>query len=152
MENIEQQTIQYSAGRALRSGANWFFWLAAFSVVNSLVVYFFGTRNSMVAFALTQWIDGTSGAMTTEGVIPPLHTSKLVFDLLIAVAFAGFGYFARRGNDLAFVVGTFLYVIDAMLMIGLKDFFGFSFHLLGLYFLMRGLLASRHLRENATTI
>ena len=39
----------------------------------------------------------------------------------------------------------------ALLSLGLKDFFGFSFHLVGFFFLFRGLLASRHVRENATS-
>lgn len=152
MENIEQQTIQYSPRKAKFSGAHWFYWLAAASIVNSLVVFYFNTPNSMAAFGITRWIDGTSGALTAEGVVPPMLASALVVNILIALVFAAFGYLAARGSDIAFVLGIFLYLIDAMLIIGLRDFFGFGFHLVGLYFLIRGLLASRHLRENATTI
>lgn len=152
MENIEQQTIQYSPRKAKFSGAHWFYWLAAASIVNSLVVFYFNTPNSMAAFGITRWIDGTSGALTAEGVVPPMLASALVVNILIALGFAAFGYIAARGSDIAFVLGIFLYLIDAMLIIGLRDFFGFGFHLVGLYFLIRGLLASRHLRENATTI
>jgi hypothetical protein len=133
------------------AGANWFFWLAILSALNSLVIYFVGIRNTPFAFGITQWIDGTTGPLTSEGWSPPLHTEGLIGNLLIAAAFAGFGYFARRGNDVAFLLGIFLYVVDAMLSIGLRDFFGFSFHLVGFFFLFRGLLASRHVRENATS-
>jgi hypothetical protein len=73
-----------------------------------------------------------------------------MIDLVIAGAFAALGYFARR-NDLVFVLGLFLYSVDALLSLGLKDFFGFAFHFVGLYYMTRGLLASRHLRENAMT-
>jgi hypothetical protein len=76
----------------------------------------------------------------------------LAINLMIAAALAMFGLLARRGSDIAFVVGIFLYVIDAFLMIGMKDFFGFGVHLLGLFFLVKGLLASRHIRENAVSI
>ncbi|QYO67328.1 hypothetical protein [Leptolyngbya sp. 7M] len=152
MEHIEQQTIQYSPRQARNAGAHWFYWLALASAVNSLIVFYFNTPNSMAAFGITRWIDGTSGALTADGVVPPLTLSALIVNLLIAAGFALFGYFARRGSDLAFVIGIFLYVLDSMLMIGLRDLFGFGFHLVGLYFLTRGLLASRHLRENATTI
>jgi hypothetical protein len=152
MENIEQQTIQYSPEKAKFSGAHWFYWLAAASIANSLIVFYYNTPNSMAAFGITRWIDGTAGALTAEGVVPPLTASALVINILIALGFAAFGYLARRGSDFAFVLGIFLYIIDAMLMIGLRDTFGFGFHLVGLYFLIRGLLASRHLRENATTI
>ncbi len=133
------------------AGANWFFWLAALSVVNSLTVYFIGIRNTPFAFGVTQWVDGTNGPMTAEGWAPPLHLSWLIIDILVAAGFAGFGYLARRGSDLAFLLGIFLYVVDAILSIGLRDFFGFSFHLVGFFFLFRGLLASRHVRENATS-
>lgn len=152
MEHIEQNTIQYSPREAKFSGAHWFYWLAAASVANSLIVFFFNTPNSMAAFGVTRWIDGTAGALTADGVVPPMQLTALIINILIAVGFAGFGYLASRGSDRAFVLGIFLYVIDAMLIIGLRDFFGFGFHLVGLYFLTRGLLASRHLRENATTI
>ena len=81
------------------AGANWFFWLAILSIVNSLLVWYLGIRNTPVAFGVTQWFDGTTGPMTAEGVHPPLHTAGLIGNILIAAAFAGFGYFARRGNE-----------------------------------------------------
>jgi hypothetical protein len=152
MENIEQQTIQYSPVKAKFGGAHWFYWLAAASIVNSLIVFFFHTPNSLVAFGITRWTDGTNGPLSAQGVVPPMEPTALATNILIALVFAGFGYFASRGSDLAFVIGIFLYILDSMLSIGLRDVFGFSFHILGLYFLIRGLLASRHLRENATTI
>jgi hypothetical protein len=133
------------------AGANWLFWLAILSVVNSLLVWYLGIRNTPVAFGVTQWFDGTTGPLPSEGVHPPLHTTGLIGNILIAAAFAGFGYFARRGNDMAFLLGIFLYVVDALLSLFLKDFFGFCFHLVGFFFLFRGLLASRHVRENATS-
>lgn len=133
------------------AGANWFFWLAALSVVNTLIIFLSQLPNMPFAFGITQWLDGTTGPLSSEGWRPALHTSGLVINLLIAAGFAGFGYFARRGNDLAFLLGIFLYVVDAVLSLGLKDFFGFAFHFVGFFFLFRGLLASRHVRENATS-
>ena len=64
-------------------------------------------------------------------------------NFLIAGAFALFGYFARKGSDIAFIVGMFLYVADAMLILMYKDNFGFAFHLLALFFMFKGLLGSR---------
>ncbi|HMQ05355.1 MAG TPA: hypothetical protein PKD26_15670 [Pyrinomonadaceae bacterium] len=133
------------------SGANWFFWLAGLSVANSLLIYFFTVPNTPVAFGVTQWIDGTTGTMSAEGWRPPLTTVALAVNILIAAAFAGFGYLARRGSDTAFLLGIVFYVIDALLSLFLKDFYGFAFHFLGFFFLFRGLLASRHVRENATS-
>jgi hypothetical protein len=66
-----------------------------------------GIRNTPIAFGVTQWFDGTTGPMTPEGVNPPLHTTGLIGNLLIATAFAGFGYFARRGMMSHFCSGSF---------------------------------------------
>ncbi len=137
--------------RTAHAGAHWFFWLAALSILNSLIVYYVGLGNLPFAFGLTQWIDGTAGPFTNQLWQTPPSTAALLVNIVIAIAFAGFGYLARRGNDAAWVIGILLYVVDAMFSLGMRDFWGFCFHLVGLFFLFRGLLASRHVRENATT-
>lgn len=134
-----------------RNGANWFYWLAALSVINTLGNYLLGFGNTPFGFGFTQWIDGSTGPLTSQSLTPQLATGAMIVNLLVALGFAGFGYLARRGNDSAWVIGLLFYVVDAMFSIGLRDFFGFSFHLVGFFFLFRGLLASRHVRENATS-
>lgn len=151
MESIGPSGTAISDRKTIDNGAHWFYWIAALSVINSLVVYYFGTQNSAFAFGVTQWIDGTTGPLTAEGWHPPLRTTGLMIDLAIAAGFATLGYLARR-NDLVFVVGLFLYAVDALLSLGLKDFFGFAFHFVGLFYIFRGLLASRHLRESSAAM
>lgn len=150
MENIEQSMTGTSDRKTIDSGTHWFYWIAALSAVNSLIVFYVGTQNSAFAFGVTQWLDGTRGPLTAEGWHPPLHVPGLIINLAIAAGFAALGYFARR-NDMLFLFGLFLYSVDALLSLGLKEFFGFAFHFVGLFYMFRGLLASRHLRENATT-
>jgi hypothetical protein len=132
------------------NGANWFFWIAILSALNTLAVYFLGISNTPVAFGVTQWIDGSTGPLANQ-VASPFSLASVAMDLMFAAAFAAFGYFARRGSDAIFLLGILLYVVDSLLSLGMRDFFGFSFHLVGLFFLFRGLMASRHVRENATT-
>lgn len=151
MEGTKEPSSDYSIRTSLSIGANFFYLLAAFSIINSLVVFYYGTQNLVIALGITQWVDGTANAFTT-GFAPSMSVAGLIVNVLIAIVLAGFGYFARKGHDLAFVIGMGLYAVDALLVLGLKDFFGFGFHLIGLFFIFRGLLASRHLRENATTI
>jgi hypothetical protein len=152
MDILQDDPARFSTARSVKSGANWFFWVAVLSVINSLIVYYFGLKNLFFALGITQWVDGTGGAFTNQGTAPALNETGLAVDILIAAAFAGFGYLARHRHDVWYVIGLFLYVADAMLSLGLKDFFGSFFHLLPLFFLFKGLLASRHVRENATTI
>ena len=147
MDIFDDDSARHVTRTSVLHGADWFFWLAILSVINSLILYYYNTPNSPVALGITQWVDGT-----TSGFNSSMTTSALVINILIAGAFAMFGLLARKGSDIAFVVGIFLYLIDAFLMIGVKDFFGFGVHLIVLFFLVKGLFASRHIRENAVSI
>ena len=147
MDIFDNDSARHVTRTSVMHAADWFFWLAILSIINSLIVYYYQIPNTPIALGITQWVDGT-----TSGFNATMSTSALVINILIAAALAGFGLLARRGSDIAFVLGIFLYVIDAVLMIGLKDFFGFGVHLIALFFLVKGLLASRHIRENAVSI
>jgi hypothetical protein len=147
MDIFDDDSARHVTRSSVLHAADWFFWLAILSVINSLIVYYYQTPNTPIALGITQWVDGTSG-----GIASSMTTEALVTNILIATVLAAFGLMARRGSDIAFVVGIFLYVIDAMLIIGMKDFFGFGVHLIALFFMMKGLLASRHIRENAVSI
>lgn len=147
MDIFDDDSARHVTRTSIIHGADWFFWLAILSVINSLIVYFYNIPNTPVALGITQWIDGTQG-----GIKASLTEGWLVIDILVAAVLAAFGLLARRGNDIAFIVGMFLYLIDAFLMIGMRDFFGFGVHLIALFFLFKGLLASRHIRENAVSI
>ena len=142
---------EYAPPRHIFSGANWFYWVAILSLLNTFIVWYFNNGNTPLALGATQWTDGTTGHMNADGWFPPLRMAGILTDILIAGVFAMFGYLAKRGSDFAFVLGMFLYVCDAMLSIGLRDVFGSMFHLIPLFFMFKGLLASRHLRENATS-
>ena len=147
MDIFDDDSARHVSRTSVLHGADWFLWLAILSVINSLIVYFYNIPNTPVALGITQWLDGTHA-----GIGSAMSNGWLVTNILIAGALAMFGVLARRGSDVAFVVGIFLYVIDAFLVIGLRDLFGFGVHLLGLFFLFKGLLASRHIRENAVSI
>lgn len=147
MDIFDDDSARHVTRTSVLHGADWFFWLAILSVINSLIVYFYNTPNTPIALGITQWVDGTSSGFNSS-----LTTSSLITNILIAGALAMFGLIARRGSDIAFVVGIFLYLIDAFLTIGVKDFFGFGVHLIALFFLVKGLLASRHIREDAVSI
>jgi hypothetical protein len=67
----------------------------------------------------------------------------LAINIGIAGIIAAFGYLTRKGGDVAFIVGMFLYVFDAVISLGYRDFFGFGFHMFALFFMFKGLLASR---------
>lgn len=147
MDILDDDSARHVTRTSVLHAADWFFWLAILSVINSLLVFYYQIPNTPIALGLTQWVDGT-----TSGFNATMSSGSLTTNILIAGVLAAFGLMARRGSDIAFVVGIFLYVIDAFLAIGLRDVFGFGVHLVALFFLVKGLLASRHIRENAVSI
>lgn len=142
MENA--QTIQDPASDfvkvyEMRLGANWFFWIAALSVVNSLIVNFWPSVYTPFGLGATQSV----GLAINQASSEMMRWLGLAFNLLFAAFFAMFGYFGRRGSDMAFIVGMFLYFMDALLVLSYRDIFAFAFHILALFFMFKGLLANR---------
>lgn len=139
MENVFQPVPMAVKVADMRRGAEWFFWIAALGLLNSLIVTFGGVPDMLFGLGSTRLVDELLRANSLAAVNP----IGLFFNAAIAVLFVAFGYYARRGNDRLFVVGMFLYVVDAMISVGFRDFWGFGFHLVALFYMGRGLLASR---------
>jgi hypothetical protein len=147
MDIFDDDSARHVNRTSVIHGADWFFWIAILSVINSFIVYYYQTPNTPIALGVTQWVDGSASGFNSS-----MTAGGLVTNILIALVVAAFGLMARRGSDIAFVVGIFLYVIDSFLIIGMKDLFGFLVHLVALFFLAKGLLANRHIRENAVSM
>lgn len=125
--------------REMRLGANWFFWIAILAAANTLIVTYFRIPDLLFGLGATRYVDAN---ITFSG--PPSQLwAGLAINLGIAGIFAIFGYFARKGVDFAFILGMFLYLFDAVIELGYRDFFSFGFHLFSLFFLFKGLLGSR---------
>jgi amino acid transporter len=122
----------------MRSGANWFFWVAILSLISSLVFWYYGFANHLVGLGINEYFYHQASATSNSGPIFALAMS-FVFAAILAM----FGYFARKGNDVLFILGAFLYFVDAIVLLGYREFFAFSFHIFALYFIFKGLLASR---------
>ena len=152
MDIFDDDSQRHMNRTSAKHGANWFIWLAILSVINSLLVYYLQIANTPFALGLTQWLDATAGGWNNALSGIAMTVQALGLNILVAVLLAGIGFLARRGSDLAFVLGMFVYLMDGLLVLELKDFFGFAFHIFALFFLFKGLLESRHVRENAISI
>jgi len=124
--------------REMQKGANWFYWVAILAVVSTLLIYFYNFSTYLIGLGVNEYVDAR---FASDG-----DTQRWA-GLALNVAFAGmlalFGYFARKGNDMAFILGIFLYFVDAVILLGYRELFAFSFHLVALFFIGKGLLASR---------
>lgn len=137
------------------NGANWFYWIAGLSVVNSLLI-FFGTGWAFIfGLGITQFVDGAAGAIGEEmgggtGAWV-VRAIGLGFSIAVAAVFALIGWLANKGYGAAFIFGMVIYVLDALVFIaaaflGAPDWLGLAFHALALFFMFRGYSALRQLK------
>lgn len=128
-------------------GANWFFWLAILSVIGSVVTYFGNNYLFFMTLSASQLVNGTPMGWINVDTVPFPPLTALIINIGIAALFAVCGYFARMRSSWAFLIGFFLYVFDAILCIGFKDLYTFAFHLLVIFFIFKGLVATRRLYQ-----
>lgn len=125
-----------------RNGANWFFWIAGMSLVNSLVGLFGGQWGFVIGLGVTQVIDAvlTSGdGHVGSRLIGPLLTAA------VAGVFLACGHFARQGKRSFFIAGIVLYVLDSLIFVVVRDLLAIAFHAFALYCLVKGMRAKDQL-------
>ena len=114
----------------MKSGAHWFYWIAALSLLTSIISLVGGGWAFFVSLGVTQIIDAVANALAAR-VGGSVKIVALVFDLLAAGIFALMGYFASKRHQWAFVLGMALYVLDALVLLALALLAGdFSFRTL----------------------
>jgi hypothetical protein len=121
-----------------RSGANWFFWIAAMSLINSMVGFFGGQWGFVIGLGLTQVIDAML-ASQGPSVVGPLLTAG------VAGVFVACGHFAREGRRAAFIGGIVVYVLDSLIFVVVRDYLAIAFHGFALYCLIKGMHAKDQL-------
>lgn len=140
--------------RRIKSGANNFYWIAALSVINSLVLQFGGNSFFVVGMAATLFVDFITLGMAEE--FPDMGLILKVVGIAISLVASGivamFGLFANRGKRWAFLVGMLLYAIDALIMLALREWMGLLFHGLFLYGLYTGLRALNELEKTVRAV
>lgn len=126
-------------------GANWFYWIAGLSVINSVAVAFGAEWSFIVGLGMTQIVDAVARAIVEESGGSFLIWAALAVDVGIAGLFLLFGVLASKGKTAAFVVGMVLYGLDALLFVLVGDWLGLGFHVLALVFIFGGYSAARKL-------
>lgn len=134
----------------LKSGANWFYWIAGLSLINSAIFVFGGQVNFIAGLAYTQIIDAVIDVSIAQGASQALLGVAIVLDLVLVAIFALFGYFSNKAINAVFIVGIVVYVIDAGLWLLLDSYFAAGFHVFALFMIGKGFMASREVnRVNA---
>ena len=135
----------------LKSGANWFFWIAGLSVVNSLITMFSDSGGGFViGLGITQIIDAI-GVMLSEEIGSAGRIAALMLNIIPVGVFVVFGVFAGRRQLWAFIVGLVIYGLDGLLFLLVRDWWSIGFHTFALVCVYGGFKACRRLGEMVTS-
>ena len=127
--------------KQLKGGGSWFYWIAALSVVNSVLALSGSETRFILGLGITQIFD-TIGQGLASGAGLAL---AVVLDVLAAVAFVFFGVFANKRHTWSFIVGMALYALDGLIYLIAQEWLGVGFHVFALFCLFRGFKACREL-------
>ncbi len=124
----------------MKSGASWFYWIAALSLINSISAFSGSSWRFIIGLGMTQILDAIGGEFGGNGKVV-----VLVLDLIVAGLFVLFGVFAYKRQTWAFVIGMVLFALDGGVFLIGQDWLGVAFHVFVLYCLFRGFTACRAL-------
>ena len=134
-ENLEKRLV---------AGASWFYWIAALSLLNSVILLFGGKIQFVFGLGVTQFVDAVALGLQTGTVGQAL---AFIFDLAAASLFAIFGYLSHKKLRWAFIVGMVLYTLDGLILLLLSSFLSAAVHAYVLYRMSSAFVAVRKLRE-----
>lgn len=150
MSNKIHVEERFKLEKQLLNGASWFFWIAALSIINTLIFIFQGNVNFIAGLGITQLIDGFAYAIAEgSGSNVPLIISFILDGIFILLFFI-LGRFSKRRKNWAFVVGMVLYALDTLVFIWASDMLSIGFHIFALIMIFSGFNANRKLREMPT--
>ena len=132
------------------SGTGWLFLIAALSAVNSIIAVFGGELVFVVGLGITQVIDslGFLIAAEAQNLSTLIKLVALALSLVPSIILGLFGFFGRKGQGWAFTAAAIVYGIDAVLVTVFGDFAGALFHLLGLFYIIRGAVAASRIKSS----
>jgi hypothetical protein len=142
---LEADRLPDYTKQKVMTSANWFFWIAALSLVNSVVAHSGSQWHFFLGLGMTEVVDVVAGQFGGVGM-----AIAIMFDLLAATVFAGFGLLARRMLLWPFVAGMVVYLLDGGLLLAVGEYFGAAFHAYALYAIFVGFNALRESRSATT--
>jgi TRAP-type C4-dicarboxylate transport system permease small subunit len=129
---VQQQSSAQSliAMAAVKRGANWFYWIAALSVVNTIAALSGANFHFVLGLGITEVTDALRA--------PQARILGFFIDVLVLGFFAMCGYFGAKAHKWAFIVGMSFYLLDSGITLLLQDWLSFAFHIYALICIWRG--------------
>lgn len=139
-------TDDYELLKQTKSGANWFYWVAGLSLINSVIFLFGGNLSFIVGLGITQLLDAVVDQVTRGESFSIIKIIAFVVDLIIAGILVLCGLLANKLAIWAFIVGMILYLLDAVVLLIIGAYLPAAFHGFALFMIFRGLSAARRIK------
>lgn len=128
--NTVDRAAIIAANPGVKSAARWFWWIAALSVINTVLLHTGSETSFIGGLGFTLMAD----AFFRE-FFPP---AAFIFDALCVGFFWFVGLMGGRGRRWAFLAGGILYALDTVIFLAFQDWFPFAFHLWALFSIWTG--------------
>ena len=120
------------------SGGAQFYWIAGLAIAATILYTFDSGIYFPLGLAATQL-----AADSTRGLSLAMRAGGALSSLIFLGVFILSGYYARKGDLWAFILGGSFYIVDAALIFILGGWYALAVHGFFLYYIIRGLLALR---------
>lgn len=140
-DNTAEAIERLKTEQRMHNGANWLLWIAGLSVVNSIITMMEFGIVFPVGLGVTQVIDAF--ALVGGGSSQIIGLGMTV---AVAAIFIALGFWARKGNDIAYVTGIGLYAVDGLIFLLIGDWLSIAFHAWGCFGIYGGLKANKQLQ------
>jgi GYF domain 2 len=118
----------------IRSGASWFYWVAALSVINSILLM----TNVGFGFAV-----GLGLTTITDVAFASMPVAALAISVVCSGVIAVFGWFSIKRHAWAFIVGLLVLLLDTGLCVLIKSWISVAFHAWAVVSIFMAFRASR---------
>ncbi|MFL6656664.1 MAG: hypothetical protein ACJ8GW_01210 [Massilia sp.] len=119
------------ADPVVQSAARWFWWIAAMSLVNTVMAHTGSNSSFVIGLAMTAFADGMAASAPVAAFV--LTGVLLAFYVLM-------GLFGIRGKAWAFYAGIAVYVVDALIYVCFDAWLCVAFHVYAIFWLAKGVM------------
>jgi hypothetical protein len=138
-----------SLQQAGRRGANWFYWVAGLSVLNSLLIHLGANIYFVVGLGVSLVADSLASHLAQQnpdqGVL--FRGVAIGFTILVSGIVVLFGWLANRRYLSVFALAMVLYVLDGLIFLLFQDFLSVAFHAYALFCMASGWNAYRKVNQ-----
>jgi hypothetical protein len=134
---VAPAAIDPELDQRIRSGASWFYWVAALSVINSILLM----TGAGFGFAV-----GLGFTAITDQVLAGSPPIAMVVSIFCSAVIAAFGFFAIKRHAWAFIVGLLILLIDTGLCVLVQSWISVAFHAWAIVSIFMAFRASRAAR------